>query len=983
MSGFSAELIDYLEGRITFEEFDRRRDERKTEQESEEPEEDESKPSTSAQAKAAIEDGVSPGVQQAFASILGETVEAPSSEEEEEEEEDSLSYVDDEEDRDYNAEEEEETKEATKETKRRPRQGGRRSGKRSLRSKLKEEEEEEEEDMTVGDVFKLEMELNRENKRYMKGRRHGSKLPQALRGLMGEANIRYARGEKEDAILMCMEIIRQSPLAYEPFSTLAMIYEDNGDVDKALQFGLIAAHLNPSDCEEWIRLAELSLEQDNIRQAIICYSKAIKYDPTNVRYLWERSSLHMRLGEHKQCMDGYRKILSLLALEDGEHFMQLSKDMAKSYYESNDLPSALSVIEDGLARHPDLVSDDFTNMAAELYICSRRYEKALQVLVKFADVVLIRAKSPSEGGTAGGPQKDVKGEEEDTKSSSAGDATAEGDATAVEGDVKVAERDAAGDATAEGDTASGDIKVAERDTVAEDSAAEDTREILDVQVPDSVPVDLRAKLIVCLIHLNAFDPSEDLVASLTEQSTEEIGDLYLDVAEAYLEQGRYTSALPLLSALAVSEKYDLAVVWLRHAECLKALGHMQEAAESYTKVVEMAPLHLEARLSLATLQQQLGRMDRALKALESMYDGETLAQDSSAAQKELKLLLHRSTLLKTQGQMQDYLDAMITMISMLLKVAMQRAMVCVRSVTLGGQKHLRLVKVQDVQPEIADHESAYMDNMCKTNVLSKEDWWELLLSCLQGLCEVKRYEEANLLVESAMEFYSFYDNKPKRKELEFIGLSSTVLNHDFYKAYNYIRLMIIENVDLPQYWNVFNQVTISSQHQRHHRFCLRQLLKHPDNHALCVLSGHNAMVSGSFKHALGQYAQALRTHPENPLHHLYVGLTYFHMAAQKYVAKRHALILQGFTFLWRYVELRGLCQESMYNLGRALHQMGLTHLAIHYYQKALLTPAWKLEGIPDDQADLRREIAFNLSLIYQASGNTEVARQLIRTHCTV
>lgn len=33
-------------------------------------------------------------------------------------------------------------------------------------------------------------------------------------------------------------------------------------------------------------------------------------------------------------------------------------------------------------------------------------------------------------------------------------------------------------------------------------------EILDVQVPDSVPVDLRAKLIVCLIQLNVFTPSE-------------------------------------------------------------------------------------------------------------------------------------------------------------------------------------------------------------------------------------------------------------------------------------------------------------------------------------------------------------------------------------------------------------------------------------------------------------------------------------------
>ncbi|MEQ2195250.1 hypothetical protein XENOCAPTIV_009639, partial [Xenoophorus captivus] len=642
-------LIDYLEGRITFEEFDRRRDECKTEL----AEMEENKVMQTSGAGSTHKDGVSLGVQQAFASILGETVEEASSEDE-----DSLSYVDDQDDRDYNGEEAEEAKDMTKETKRRPRQGVKKVGKRSLKSKL-EEEEADEENMTVGDVFKLEMELNRENRKLMKGRRHGSKLPQALRGLMGEANIRYARGEKEDAILMCMEIIRQSPLAYEPFSTLAMIYEDNGDVDKALQFGLIAAHLNPSDCEEWIRLAEMSLEQDNIRQAIICYTKAIKYDPTNVRYLWDRSSLHMRLGEHKQCMDGYRKILSLLPLEDGEHFMQLSKDMAKSYYESNDLPSALSVIAEGLARHPSLVSDDFINMAAELYICSRQYKEALQVHI-----------CVSVHGAFGGC---------------------------------------------------------------------------------SFP--------------------QGLVLSLMEQSPEEIGDLYLDVAEAYLEQGRYSSALPLLSALVVSEKYDLAVVWLRHAECLKALGHMKEAAESYTKVVEMAPLHLEARLSLATVQQQLGRMDCALKALESMYDSDTLAQDSSAAQKVRPC-----------------------------------------SMSLG-----------------------------KTNVLSKEDWWQLLLSCLLGLCEVERYEEADLLVESAMEFYSFYDSKPMRKELEFIGLSATFLNHDYFKAYNYMRFR----------WRIKSRLTTSSQHQRHHRFCLRLLLKHPDNHALCVVCGHNAMVSGSFKHALG------------------------------------------------------------------------------------------------------------------------------------
>lgn len=67
-----------------------------------------------------------------------------------------------------------------------------------------------------------------------------------------------------------------------------------------------------------------------------------------------------------------------------------------------------------------------------------------------------------------------------------------------------------------------------------------------------------------------------------EQSAEEIGDLYLDVGEAYLEKGAYLAALPLLSALIISEKYNLAVVWLRHAgslastfrEVLRGGGHL-------------------------------------------------------------------------------------------------------------------------------------------------------------------------------------------------------------------------------------------------------------------------------------------------------------------------------------------------------------------------------------------------------------------------
>ncbi|XP_064815946.1 general transcription factor 3C polypeptide 3-like [Oncorhynchus masou masou] len=827
MSAFSSELIDYLEGRISFEEFEIRREERKAKLKvsneglSEEDEEigpDDTLPSTShgrsprkcskKRPAADPEEGVSPSVQKAFASMMGEGTETEQTEEEEEEDEEE----DEDNDDDYEEEEEEDSEEE-----------------RKLEAKG------DEEGPSAGDVFALEMELNRENKKMMKERRNRSKLPRALRGLMGEANIRYARGDKEDAVLMCMEIIRQAPLAYEPFSTLAMIYEDQGDMEKSLQFGLIAAHLNPSDCEEWVKLADMSLEQDNIRQAIICYTKAIKYDPSNVRYLWERCSLYEQVGEHKQSMDGYRRILNLLPPTDGEHFMQLSRDMAKSYYESSDLPSAMGVMEEALRRHPELVTDESINMAAELYIANHQHDKALQVLVQFCGIILER----------GEPKPDLAEEENPEE---------EQEKMEAEENPEEQKKMEAEEENPENMEAEENPEEEEEQKKMETEEEQKKKE--RVVVPDHVPVDIRVKLMVCLIHQHVYRPLDSMLTSLMEQSPEELGDLYLDVAEAFLDQGEYNSALPLLSALVCSERYNLAVVWLRHAECLKALGHMEVAVKSYNKVVQMAPLHLEARLCLSTLQQQLGRPLCALKALEPMYDPDTLAQDASAAQQELKLLLHRSTLLRSQGRLDDYLDTMLTMLAMLLKVAMTRAQVCVKASMWAGVRHLRLVKVsKDLVSDIHDQEAAYRDISGKTSVLSREDWWLLLVRCVCTLCEMKRFREAELLVDSSLEFYSFYDVKVKRKELEFFGLSAAFLDHNYRKAYDYIRLTLMEKQEWPMLWNVFNQVTLHSQDVRHHRFCLRLMMKNPDNHALCVLSGHNALVSGSFKHALGTTTQ--------------------------------------------------------------------------------------------------------------------------------
>ncbi len=66
-------------------------------------------------------------------------------------------------------------------------------------------------------------------------------------------------------------------------------------------------------------------------------------------------------------------------------------------------------------------------------------------------------------------------------------------------------------------------------------------------------------------------------------------------------------------------------------------------------------------------------------------------------------------------------------------------------------------------------------------------------------------------------------------------------------------------------------------------------------------------------------------------------------------------------------------------MARAYHQLGLVHLALPYYQKVLntVTPAdASAEGLP-------REAAYNVSLIYRASGNSALAASVMRQYLTI
>ena len=68
-------------------------------------------------------------------------------------------------------------------------------------------------------------------------------------------------------------------------------------------------------------------------------------------------------------------------------------------------------------------------------------------------------------------------------------------------------------------------------------------------------------------------------------------------------------------------------------------------------------------------------------------------------------------------------------------------------------------------------------------------------------------------------------------------------------------LSLFQQLENNQAWNLFCQIVSQSQDFRHNRFCMRLMLKHPNHLALGMLNGHNALVAGTYKHALGKLFQ--------------------------------------------------------------------------------------------------------------------------------
>ncbi|XP_037968846.2 general transcription factor 3C polypeptide 3 [Plutella xylostella] len=382
-----------------------------------------------------------------------------------------------------------------------------------------------------------------------------TRLSTALLGLMGEANIRFVRGEKEIAEKMCYEIIRQVPNAPEPYQTLAQIYE--GDAEKHLQFSLLAAHLSPSDAHEWQRLAAISKEKNDAKQEMLCYSQAVKAEPQNIDLHMKRLELLTALENINYPLNTlkvtrvkcYHKIVTSLPPSEGETIMKYAKLAASLYHSGNEIERALEVMAAAYKKCSSLFTLEDTNLFLELLIARRQYQTCIEVFVANAEVEI----------------------------------------------------------------------EAEIQTLRDDNNIVEQTSYLNCRIPTNLPIDLKSKLLVCFIYLKAFNLVRTLLDDFLTNDVEKAGDLYMDIEEALSAVGNHELAFRVLEPLVKNQSFDLGAVWLKHAECLYQLGREDDAVNSYFNVLKHAPHHADARQKLFNILERKNCIDDALRILNQDY----------------------------------------------------------------------------------------------------------------------------------------------------------------------------------------------------------------------------------------------------------------------------------------------------------------------------------------------------------------------------
>ncbi|KAK0413063.1 hypothetical protein QR680_006576 [Steinernema hermaphroditum] len=774
--------------------------------------------------------------------------------------------------------------------------------------------------------------------------------------LIGQANLAYARGKTTEAIKMLLEVIRQNPRDPEAYLQVSQMYNEMDKPLEALQYGLLGAHLtSKTPAGDWSYLGDLALQLDRSEEAAACYFKAMRMDPSNWVYYEKRISVLDKLGltslSMKTRLMAAHSIDHIVSNVDFEWFEDLIKSVADYYITTSNETKAMEALEAFVTR-----SHQFGLYAAEqhqlllgMWIKHEKFDDAAKSIFALCPGIKPMTKD-------GSTSLDVL-------------------------------------------WSNSTFKIKPWPNFHIDKFA----------IEPIVASSLITNLAICLIRMGKPQSVNVLVEHLTKRPIPTYEEAaYLDIARAYIATQKYDVChlyLKILSQLGTF--VDNPETWYLMGLTCTAKQMPEEAINSYERVLSTHPEHVDARINLSNIQQNLGYSDKALETLKGhdldqcthLPDERLLIRqaDMLYAKKEWDQYVRCVRMLLTPHFYQVHLGKIIIRTKRKnqqfgLDNGLRNVAIC----TLRGTAWEKFVKRLGA---VASREERSVDELKGTQL------HDYAFKLMEVLHEQRRFHE--MLCVCCYAFLQAKINSTGRTFLHLL-LYASIRAHNWMMAFEYVRWFhqsalvstdfMGQNRELlfSRIFNAMNFVFCHSQNVCYHRYVMRALVRTPGNHPLQMISGNNSLITGSYRHALGEYLKVWHGNKNrnDPMVCMLIGLTFIHISCKKDISSRHMVALRGFAFMRQYEKLRGECQETLYNIGRMFHQMGMTSMAIHFYERLLNdSQAPKVWVVDEETGEKRAEVkeqydlkplaAHNLSLIYESCGNFGAARAVLEKYCVV
>lgn len=175
-----------------------------------------------------------------------------------------------------------------------------------------------------------------------RGPRKAAKPRGDITARLAKVNKAFLAGDYATALDLASEIVRINAETHQAWTTLSSIFSEIGEINKALSAMVYAAHLRPKDVAAWLRCASYALDniddddEGNLHTARLCYSAALRAEPTNIEARLGKATVCHRQGHLGAAIADYN-----IVLKHRPHDLDLVRKLAEACIDNRHTQTAV------------------------------------------------------------------------------------------------------------------------------------------------------------------------------------------------------------------------------------------------------------------------------------------------------------------------------------------------------------------------------------------------------------------------------------------------------------------------------------------------------------------------------------------------------------------------------------------------------------------------------------------------------------------